>query len=70
MPKSICKDQLNYAERYRLLPINQKAAIREAMTANGISEVTVFRWIREQSMPEIWQKEFSKHLDSFENAAT
>jgi hypothetical protein len=62
------KKELNYAERYRLLPIDKKAAIREAMTKNGISEVTVFRWIREQSMPEIWQKEFSKHLETFENA--
>jgi len=64
------KKQLNYAERYRLLRINQKAAIREAMTKNGISEPTVFRWLREESMPPIWQEKFRQLLETYENAAT
>lgn len=70
MPKTIVKNDLNYAERYKLLPIDKKLAIRQEIIKLGISEPTVFRWLREQTMPEIWQKEFSKHLESFENAAT
>jgi hypothetical protein len=68
MPQNLVEDKLTDYDKYKLLPVNQKAAIREAMTRNGISEPTVFRWIRERSMPLIWQKEFSKHLNNAINA--
>lgn len=69
MPKTLSEDQLTDYERYKLLPINQKAKVREEMTRNGISEPTIFRWIRERSMPLIWQQKFSECLDNAINAS-
>jgi hypothetical protein len=70
MPQSISMDKMHYADRYKLLEINQKAAIRGQMVEFGISEPTVFRWLRERTMPPIWQEKFRQLLISYENATT
>lgn len=62
------KTQLTDYERYKLLSNEQKAEVRDALTYEGCSEATFYRWIRTRTMPNIWRKEFSKQINLVTNA--
>lgn len=62
------KTQLTHYERYKLLTNEQKAEVRDAITHEGCSNATFYRWIRTRTMPNIWLKEFSKQINLVTNA--
>lgn len=57
-----------FKEAYALLNDAEKAAFREAITELGTSKETMHRWLRENSVPLVWQQHFKIQLNKHLNA--
>lgn len=72
MPKTIeivdLPTGFTYREAYNLLNAEDRKAVRESIIAKGTSKETFHRWLREDKVPFIWQKEFREQLNTYLNA--
>ncbi len=72
MPKvvglTLLSDSFTFKEAYALLSQDQKRQMRENIVALGISKETFHRWLRQNSIPKIWQEQFRIQLNKHLNA--
>jgi hypothetical protein len=72
MPKvvglTLLPESFTFKEAYALLTQDQKRQMRESIVALGISKETFHRWLRQNSVPKIWQEQFRIQLNKHLNA--